>query len=136
VEVRHYNLGLVSTQMSQSRHRKDEPALSKLRMQITEYEDIETTANSNNGIEEEELGNMFNNLGFRLNDACLLSPGDQSRDHSRSSSPSSPRSGHLSPNGGSRSSSRSRGSPTAPLSPSASRTGHRLPTAFFSVYLL
>ena len=99
--------------------------VSKLRMQITESEDTDTTANSNNAIEEEELGNMLNNLGFRLNDACLLSPGDQNR----GSSTSSPRSGLLSPKGGSRSHSRNRGSPTAPLSPSESRTGQRLATA-------
>jgi hypothetical protein len=128
VEVRNYSLELVACQVSQLRHRKDE-MVSKLRMQVTESEDTETTANSNNAIEEEELGNMLNNLGFRLNDACLLSPGDQARDNSRGSSPSSPRSGLLTPKAGSRSHSRNRGSPTAPLSPSESRTGQRLVAA-------
>jgi hypothetical protein len=128
VEVRHYSLRLVSSKLSKLRQKEGE-ILSELRMQITESEDTDTTANSNNAIEEEELGYMLSNLGFRLNDACLLSPRDQSRDHSRSSSPSSPRSGFLSPHDGSRSHSRSRGSPTAPLSPSESRTGQRLAAA-------
>jgi hypothetical protein len=110
VEVRHYSLRLVSSKLSKLRQKEGE-IVGELRMQITESEDTDTTANSNNAVEEEDLGNMLSNLGFRLNDACLLSPGDQTRDHSRSNSPSSPRSGFLSPTGGSRSPSRNRLSP-------------------------
>ena len=135
MELRNYSLGLVATQVSQLRQSKDQ-TLSKLKMQVTESEDTDTAASSNNAIEEEDLGNMLSNLGFRLNDACLLSPGDQTRDHSRSNSPSSPRSGFLSPTGGSRSPSRNRLSPgeqsrdhSRSSSPSTSRSGLLSPKA-------
>ena len=134
VEVRNYSLGVVSSQVSQLGNRADQ-MVSQLKVHNPESEDTNTAANSNNAVQEEEIGNMLNNLRFRLNDACLLSPGDRkSRNHGRGR-PSSPRFGLLVPTGGS---SRNRfrnqiangkWSPIEHLSPSESQPGPRLTTA-------
>jgi hypothetical protein len=134
VEVRNYSLGEVSSQVSQLGNRADQ-MVTQLKVQNPDSEDTDTAANSNNAVQEEELGNMLNKLGFRLNDANLLSPGDHKSRNDGRGRLSSPRFGLMAPNGpSSRSQFRNqiangKWSPIEHLSPSESQPGHRLATA-------